>query len=311
MLPALAAAALLLALPGEAGGSVQWLTFYANGNGETAAPGDPARLAAAHANMFTTGNLSALEEAWATHQLAGMLTVDSVWLWHTNPVSKKPEGGLRPGWRAHLTAILSEAVPLVRKGAVRGFFLGDEVCCVQGVPGSNVSTVASIIRHALSSAGLGADSSSPGGAIIYLNECTRAFHNGTRGYLGDKLPAAIDAISLDGYCPSTPNGCSTAAQEAILMRHIYTTQLFPRLLPHQRVFVVPGLFATAPIAHQDDQLVLKWKGYLRWMAKEPLIIGVNSWHYDTWAGDDGLGAGAFPKTLQAVGAFGKTLPPGA
>ena len=61
------------------------------------------------------------------------------------------------------------------------------------------------------------------------------------------------------------------------MRHIYTNQLFPKLLPHQRVFVVPGLFGNAslPIGPQDKQLVLKWKGYLDWIATEPRIIGIN------------------------------------
>ena len=98
------------------------------------------------------------------------------------------------------------------------------------------------------------------------------------------------------------------------MKSIYTHQLFPRLLPHQRVFVVPGLFTTAnasvPIAQQDEQLLEKWNGYLAWIAAEPRIIGVNPWHYDTWNGSDGLGAGTFPKTLRAVAAFGKTLPSG-
>ena len=130
---------------------MQFLSFYANGNAATAAPGDAARLAELHANLFSTDNISSIEEAWDTHGLAGMVTVDGVWLWHTNPSTKQREGGLRPGWRAHLQSVLAQALPLVRKGAVRGFFLGDELCCTQGVPGSNVSSVASIIRHTLDS----------------------------------------------------------------------------------------------------------------------------------------------------------------
>ena len=97
------------------------------------------------------------------------------------------------------------------------------------------------------------------------------------------------------------------------MQNIYAQLLWPRLLPHQRAFVVPGLYSTAnasvPIAWQDGQLLVKWKGYLEWIAAEPRIIGVNPWHYDTWAGNDGLGTREFPRTLQAVAAFGQTLPP--
>ena len=288
---------------------VQFLTFYANGNAESASPSDPAKMEAVHANIFATANLSAIEAAWNEHGLAGMLTVDSVWLWHTNPAINKKEGGLRPGWRAHLQTMLSSAMPLIKKGSIRAVFLGDEVCYVQAVPGSNVSTVATIIRKFLRTTAAGINT------LVYLNECTRALHPATgRGYLGNPLPADIDAISLDGYCPSKPNGCSSAEQEGKdLMKNIYNHQLFPKMLPHQRVFVVPGLFATAnasvPIKAQDEQLVLKWKGYLDWIATEPRIIGINPWHFDSWAGGDGLGASSFPKTLAAVAAFGKTLPP--
>jgi hypothetical protein len=104
----------------DAANGVRFLSFYANGNAETAAPGDAARLAKVNANMFSTANISAIEEAWTTHKLPGMLTVDGVWLWHTNPSTKQKEGGLRPGWRAHLQSVLAEALPLVSKGAIRG-----------------------------------------------------------------------------------------------------------------------------------------------------------------------------------------------
>ena len=77
MLPALPAALLVFALPaGEAGSSVQWLTYCAHGNEEMVAPGDPARLEA-HTNIFTlsTGNLR------TTAQAAGSATCGGVSMW--------------------------------------------------------------------------------------------------------------------------------------------------------------------------------------------------------------------------------------
>ena len=253
--------------------SVTQLTFYSNGNGELADPKDAALLASLNATMLTTANLSMLEAAWTEHRLGGMLTVDSAFKFYLNPATGQREGGLRPGWHGALEATLDAATPLIAAGAIRALFLGDEVCCVQGVPGQNVSSVAAAARSKLGSIKAGA------GVLIYLNECSRALHKGERGYLGDTLPPHIDAISLDGYCPSAPNGCSSAAQEATLMRNIYTHQLFPKLLPHQRVFVVPGFFGNGsqPLAPQDTELVAKWEGYLRWFAEEPRIIGVNPW----------------------------------
>lgn len=63
------------------------------------------------------------------------------------------------------------------------------------------------------------------------------------------------------------------------MSHIYAHAVFPRLYPHQRVFVVPGLFVpsnatVAPTAAQDAQLVEKWAGYMQWITIEPRIIGI-------------------------------------
>lgn len=251
-------------------GSVQYLTFYSNGNGEKAAPGDASKLAAM-ATMLTTANLSAIENAWTQHHLGGMLTIDSVFRFHINPATGKREGGLREGWQSALRSKLAAAAPLIHRGAIQVIFLGDEICCAQGVPGRNVSSVAEAARHQLDSL------HSKQRVLIYLNECSRALHADQRGYLGDPLPAAIDAISLDGYCPSAGNGCSRAAQEATLMRNIYTHQLFPKMLPHQRVFIVPGFFGNGsqPIGPQDAQLVEKWTAYLGWIAAEPRIIGVN------------------------------------
>ena len=111
-------------------------------------------------------------------------------------------------------------MPLIKKGAIRAVFLGDEVCCVQGVPGSNISFVATIIRKFLRTTTAGINT------LIYLSECTRALHPATgSGYLGNPLLADIDAISLDGYGPSKPNGCSSAEREGFDEEYLQSSAL--------------------------------------------------------------------------------------
>ena len=220
--------------------NVRFLGFYSNGNAGQAAPGDAARESAVHANLFATANLTAIEAGFAQHQIAGMLTVSSVFLWHTDPVTGARAGGLRPGWHLHLQSMLAAAMPLVLKGGIRAFFLGDEVCCSQGVPGSNVSSVATIIRHALNQTA----SKAAADAIIYLNECSRAMHNNTRGYIGDMLPFAIDAISLDGQSAVDTLCVSACAACDVLCLPRLLTCL--RSVPHPPQGTAPAHLTVAP-----------------------------------------------------------------
>jgi len=99
--------------------SVEFLTFYSNGNGDIAAPADAAMLSSMHATAMTTANLSAIEDAWATHKLGGVLAVDSVFMFHVNPATGKREGGLRKGWQSVLQSKLKAATAMIRAGAIR------------------------------------------------------------------------------------------------------------------------------------------------------------------------------------------------
>lgn len=80
-----------------------------------------------------------------------MLTVQFCFQWYHNPVTGKSEGHLRDGWEGYLQSALTAATPMIRAGAILAVFLGDEVCCAQGVPGANVSSVASAVRSKLDS----------------------------------------------------------------------------------------------------------------------------------------------------------------
>jgi hypothetical protein len=119
------------------------------------------------------------------------------------------------------------------------------------------------------------------------------------------VPAALDYVSVDTYLPG--------AAEPRYARAFYEAFIYPRLLPRQRVWAIPGLMAAiAPAESPDASLarsvndtlfVEKMEAYLRWTAEDDRLDGWMPFHfYDRlWAPtpDSGSwGAESMPATLQ-------------
>lgn len=186
-----------------------------------------------------------------------------------------------------------------------------DCCRCGGIPFRNVTAVADAVRVFL-------DKVAPD-ALVYINECAGPFAfctkaNGTLAGLecidcsegpkkGDqcwakKIPASIDLISLDMYCSvkdskmtaCQTNGVFDPAAEVRWARPFYETQIKPRLLSHQRLFVIPGTFAdwnmtrSAPIEQQQAGIVRKLNAYWAWAQSDALIVGLNCWHWSTIPG---------------------------
>jgi hypothetical protein len=121
------------------------------------------------------------------------------------------------------------ARPLVAGGLLPGFMLGDELS--GGMDRGNYTALTDVIHTELE--GLE--------HFVYTNESPHM-------YLGETVPSGIDVISFDGYgaCLSPGTFCGKAAgvnkSEANWHRALYETRVYPHLLPHQRVAVVPGFF---------------------------------------------------------------------
>ena len=145
----------------------------------------------------------------------------------------------------------------------------------------------------------------------------------------DGIPPGIDVLSFDGY--------SAGTLEVDQHRALYQTSLYPKLAPHQRAAVVPGLFgcslrkkgkceantsATGPhcmcTINGDDlsdeaqsaKLVAKLEGYMSWAREDPNIAGIIPWH---WSNEMemtaitpsyGLGVAAFPALVQKMLEYG-------
>eukprot|EP01048_Picozoa_sp_COSAG05_P028153 COSAG05_NODE_8591_length_690_cov_1.079526_1_plen_100_part_00 len=96
------------------------------------------------------------------------------------------------------------------------------------------------------------------------------------------------------------------------------------MAPHQKVLVVPGLFAdpnvtrSGSILSQDQAVAVKLQGYADWIRTEPRIVGINEWHWTNdkdargkWLSsytDFAVGTVSLPKTTKLMAALASKRP---
>ena len=150
----------------------------------------------------------------------------------------------------------------------------DELLTSCGTPLANLTAVAQAIRDRFGSL-----------PFIYTNEDGRAFDppvnasglcaaslrcaaDGERRdcCLAGGVPPVIDAISLDSYKLDD----SEADRVFEYLRRI----VYPRLHPHQNVWVVPGLFGSVANNSVDEMLVRKLDRYWAMAINDSRVVGV-------------------------------------
>ena len=170
----------------------------------------------------------------------------------------------------------------------------DELLTSCGTPLANLTAVAQAIRDRFGS--------SP---FIYTNEDGRAFDppvnasglcaaslrcaaDGERRdcCLAGGVPPVIDAISLDGKCSRSlgvffrslkESGCTAYKlddSEADRVFEYLRRVVYPRLHPHQNVWVVPGLFGSVANNSVDEMLVSKLDRYWAMSINDSRVVGV-------------------------------------
>jgi hypothetical protein len=242
--------------------------------------------------------------------------------------------GLADGWEASLEALVAKDVTpnLGKDKALRGVFLGDEICCMNATCWETaLEPVTKKLRTLL-----GPD------ALIYTNEC--ANHD------IKEVPKEFDLISVDVYAGEKRK------RPGVFLRHLYikvillprqardkhreSTQtrgrflagfkpgtkgmdevtaakkmydiIFPKLHDHQKVMLVPGTFACSnltyfPLDGQAKNLVEKLDGYFDWAKSDERIAGFNPWHFNNRSNpqsgppcDMELGAVAMPSVYKKL-----------
>jgi hypothetical protein len=260
--------------------------------------------------------LVAVHKTWG---MPGLLSIGSLWgkpcdtpktcgcpaaPGTTTPAPCGPYAAALPAnWGQTLGKALKALRPAFLNGSIEGVALGDELAA-DGVPVSNLSSVATFIKTALAGSG----------AYVTTNEDSTSFGGPLHGpqfhYPGSfadygSVPAAIDFISIDEYtegkcCFNTTGGqpdlcgyeinpvdCVMRECEADHVMAFYYLKVFPLLkAPHQRAWIVPGLFGNdspgslaGDLAHQEDMLLQQLEGYWTWMQNEPRIVGMWPWHW--------------------------------
>jgi hypothetical protein len=267
-------------------------------------------------NLNFGADVALLAYAFRATQVPGMLSLEAthmpntVWNYQLLPEHKNGSG-LQPGWEAALDRILDRAMPLLKSGALKGIFMGDEIMCSH-IPYANFSAVATIVRKKLQGTQ----------ALMYLNECTQPFVRtgvSESWTIPSKLPPELDLISIDSYvgrnlCDGDP------AKELEVFKTFLEEQIRPRLQEHQRVLRVPGLFGdrntkrSGSMAEQEDYLLTKLEHYYNYAQSEPLIAGMIPWHwssppatYTIYSTVYGLGIDSFPKLVERLGEIGEAI----
>jgi hypothetical protein len=186
-------------------------------------------------------------------------------------------------------AVVSAASPLLKSGAVRGLFLGDELSCTGTTP-EDLAVVANDCHTQLQAAGHAE-------AEVYINECPRAFIGAGKwggqpwpGWTKGMIPKGLTLISLDSYALANATNSTTGKvtpwwqAEVETARKLYQLAFRGRLHPHQRLLVVPGLYGndsatTAEHAVHDQQLVKKIELYWDWIQNDTTVVGLCPYHW--------------------------------
>ena len=123
------------------------------------------------------------------------------------------------------------------------------------------------------------------------------------GWIKGKLPEGLDLISIDSYelgnisranktVGHTYAGYPWWQAEPLENKQFYQQFLAPKLWPHQRMMVVPGFYGNntataAEAALQDERLVEKLDIYWEWVKSDPLMVGMNPYHWGDSSGREG------------------------
>ena len=250
-----------------------------------------------------TFNFSSIDHGYSAYNMSSFVDLAAngfVWVDRT---------GLAAGWQRNIAATVQAARSRLLSGAVAGLFLGDEVVC-GGVHVENLTAVAAYSKKQLLAAGVGH-------GLVYVNECKLSFNNTHRPYgIKGLLPAGLDLISFDAYQLSNLSTFAPTPwwlQEPRANRAFVAQELIPRMHPHQRLMVIPGLYgndsATATEhAVQDIRLVAKLEAYWEWIKEDNKIVGLNPYHWVCHAWCCFLAFGACVLTPLSRGRASPTLP---
>lgn len=187
---------------------------------------------------------------------------------------------LHPDWKQMTDKNHTTVLELFKNKTIIGFFMGDELMW-NGLPYSNLTHASNYFRKLYPF------------SFIWENEavdvlkCNKTYgtchdvHNNII-HIKNGIPPALSAISIDMYHMSTNNGFVSQ------VRQFYKQWIYPKLHSHQKVFVVPGSYASnfnslCNFTCYDIMCAVDAINFYTWSLFDKNVIGIVPWN---WFGCD-------------------------
>ena len=222
------------------------------------------------ANLGFTSNLTTAVDGFREANMRTLYAVHDIFFAN--------EQGMQKDYLTNWKNAKSVLHPLILEGVIAGFFIGDEL-----FPGKisvqNLTTALSLVAAFKEEF----PPSIRDSLIVWENEGGTSWVDYVNKELGGKLPAGLDVFSIDDYS-------MTVEQH----REFHEQTIYPMLHPHQRVWLVPGAFATNGAENQsksewccggdtfeacDACMVNRTRDFFNWAAEDPNITGFAPWHW--------------------------------
>ena len=218
-------------------------------------------------------------------------------LFSTHDTFFRNGAGMRPDWKTAWSEIQLEIDPLIRSGAIVGFFAGDEL--VSGGKITRAELITCLDALALAKAKY-AKLGMP--LFTWANEGGEVW---VEQFNASGIPASLDVVSIDDYYMDADG---TPESQVRGHREWYESKLYPLLNSKQRVFVVPGSFATrngngpttgryakgnATFCYRDAKtsavtpetcdayMADQANAFAAWAWDDARVVGFAPWHWDT------------------------------
>ena len=263
-------------------------------------------------SMSQTASVEGIQSNFASSGRSGMLEVAGIFFGPMQTVHKgatNPNGKAMRGLayfgdaaaKANWTKLVNQIKTLVgAKRAIAGFNLGDELVH-NNISWSRLNSTAALVKAAFPD------------AFVFYNEGGDPLYgrSNMNGYqvIYPSIPPAVDYVSTDVYHSLADEWENGKFHPVLLPDHFYAKYLFPLLLPHQGVWVVPPVsnlsdwnntVFTNCSAHGNSTAIIRDHKvldacvmeesvrYLRWIERDARIAGIDGFHWGSYGADIGL-----------------------
>ena len=221
------------------------------------------------ANLGFTSNFSTVNEGFAN----GILSLYAV----HDIFFDNEKHTLREDWKAIWSSTQTTLRPYIDEGKIVGFFIGDELFPGK-IPLQDFLT-------ALKAVDLFKKEFINRNLITWENEGGTDWVQFVNKELGGKLPIELDVFSIDDY-----------SMNASEHKHFHETVIYPMLHPHQKIYLVPGSYATraavnisksewccygSEFSDCDSCMVDRIQRFYNWASVDERVTGFAPWHWDS------------------------------